>query len=307
MGINELIGDWANNNRPLLIVDEIRPDDLKRPRAQFCIYTAVVTDTSTAVEIGWSGAGLRELWVPAENRDRAFKGRHLFGNKPRLEHEPIRNFFFAAMSTCAATATLTTDSGVLRADRKRVRGGIRAEPATPEQGPSRDVRGTELVMFMNLIKCVATDWFPGADQVEVLVDRSAQLGLDPAMRRLGTGKIDPSTQPVRDPSSSDVVDEVVEVFGPDHLNTAPGGRQSEFLCESRFRIVSSPETGMFADLLMLPDAVGYLRQKAGGHDAGCDRVRSGEPYWMRYDSTLPFHDEIERRVSRATAADLLPL
>lgn len=181
MPIKDLLEEWHAQPRPLILIDEIRPDDRLQRGRQFYIYTAVLTDTRTACEIAWSAAGLREFHLKAEEHARALKGRVLFGAAPDARHEPFRNLFYSAMARCEGTATVVTSNEVIRRDRRIVRGGINAEPAPGETRTAAPVRGPELLMFMNLVKQIATDRWPPvsgklSDPRRCLGGRSEQCG-----------------------------------------------------------------------------------------------------------------------------------
>lgn len=262
MSILDLVTEWEADPRPVFILDEIRPDDDKKPGQQFVVYTAVIVDSRQAAEIGRQGQVVRGGLRHSQQRTVAFKGKMLFGARRRPAHEAVRQFFNWALGQCRAVATLVTTNVVLRDDASRVVGGIDGQPGPGETRRAGPVRGPELVGVLNMLKKAACDVTPSAPRVDVVLDRSRQLGLDA--------------------NSRDLPDGHVETFGPGLLNTAPGGGASEFICPSEFLLLSAPERGFLADLLLLPDAIGYLRNRGGTYASAFERVRQGTPYFMEY-------------------------
>lgn len=94
-------------------------------------------------------------------------------------------------------------------------------------------------MLITLIKAAANSLGIGARQVDVIVDRSDQLGVGPTKRRLPG--------------------QTFEVLGPGQFNTGPGGRLAQMVCAATFRIIADSDQGPFRDLLLLPAFYGYLR------------------------------------------------
>ena len=100
----------------------------------------------------------------------------------------------------------------------------------------------------------------GNVQVDVLVDRSRQLGLDP--KTLG---VPPGT---------------FQIFGPGTLNQVSGDSPASLICPTRFRIISAPEEGPLRDLLMIPDAVAYLLDQQKQDAEARKALEAGQEFWF---------------------------
>jgi hypothetical protein len=280
----DFIGDWRSAARPLLIVDEIRPEGSVAGE-QLVSTVFVETDTRTAVKWAETALGIRDALAPAA-REKCFKGATLYGSRQRSSHEPMREYVRAVLQECRAGFRVTTSNHVLRGHTS-AKGGIRPVPATEaDRLQVTAVRGPELVPLLNAVKVISMRRSLGAVQVDVLVDRSRQLGLDP--KTLG------------------VPADTIQLFGPETLNETSDGSESSLVCPSRFRIVSAPEEGRLRDLLLIPDAVAYQLHAQGEIGAAKAALASGEEFWVeeiRLGSLLvPKQAAIKRRHSRSQVA-----
>lgn len=253
-----LIEDWRAAARPLLIVDEIRPNGTTEGE-QLVATLFVETDTRTAVR--WAEAALTvrdQLARPA--RDKCFKGSTLYGSRQRRSHEPMREYVRTALNEARGAFRVTTTNHILK-DHPSKRGGIRAVPATPKDQLRVDaIRGDELVPLLNTIKVIASGRNLGDIQVDVLVDRSSQLGLDPTI--LG---VPPDT---------------IQILGPDTLNQTSDGSPASLICPTQFRIISAPEEGRLRDLLLIPDAVAYKLNQQKLDQEAREALKAGQEFWM---------------------------
>jgi hypothetical protein len=253
----DLIEDWRTAARPLLVVDEIRPDGTT-PGEQFVATVFVETDTRTAVK--WAETALAVRDELAQARDKCFKGSSLYGSRRKSSHGPMREHVRAVLNEARGAFRVTTTNRVLE-NHPSGRGGIHAVPATPkDQLRVEAVRGAELVPLMNSIKVIAAARNLGDVQVDVLVDRSRQLGLDPKV--LG---VSPDT---------------IQMFGPDTLNHLSDGSPASLISPTRFRIISAPEEGRLRDLLMIPDVVAYLLDLQKEHAEARKALDAGEEFWI---------------------------
>jgi hypothetical protein len=253
----DLIEDWRAAARPLLIVDEIRPDG-SAPGEQFVATVFVETDTRTAVR--WAETALAVRDGLGQARDKCFKGSSLYGSRRRPSHEAMREHVRSVLTEARGAFRVTTTNRILD-DHPSRRGGIRAVPATPkDQLHVTAVRGRELVPLMNTIKVIAAVRNLGDVQVDVLVDRSRQLGLHPT--DLG------------------VPLDTIQMFGPDTLNHVSDGSPASLISPTRFRIISAPEEGRLRDLLMIPDVVAYLLDQQQEHAEARKALEAGQEFWI---------------------------
>jgi len=253
----DLIEDWRTAARPLVIVDEIRPDG-STPGEQFVATVFVETDTRTAVR--WAETALAVRDELAQARNKVFKGAGLYGSRRRPSHEPMRKHLRAVLKEAQGAFRVTTTNRILEGHPSG-HGGIRLIPATPkDQLQVTAVRGAELVALMNTIKVIATVRNLGDVHVDVLVDRSRQLGLD--TKTLG---VPPDT---------------IQMFGPDTLNHLSGGSAASLICPTRFRIISASEEGPLRDLLMIPDVVAYLLDQQKEHAEARKALDAGQEFWI---------------------------
>jgi hypothetical protein len=231
--LERLMTDWRAGVRPLIIADEVRKDDPLHK--EIVAFVFVCTDTRTATQFADEATEIRGRLSPPLSES-LIKGSHLFGAKPRPELDEFRVFVESAIVKCPIVVRVTTTSQTITRYKTIAPGGIRRETANAVRGFA-PVIGRELVPLMNMLKVVATAMKVGEAQVDVLLDRSFNLGLDPG--QLGIGEDD------------------IAVFGPGTFNAAAGGSPAAFNCPSSFQLICPPKHSAFRDLLLLPDAVAY--------------------------------------------------
>lgn len=228
-----LVEDWRMSARPLIIADEVRYPDAEF--GEIIAFVFVCMNTRRAAEAADAASAIRSRMLP-EHAEQLFKGAHLHGRKERPHLDEFRNLVEATISQCDAVLKVTTKSQTLTRYKSIAPGGIR------RQDGLADVEGRELVPFMTMIKLAATAMKAGAVHVNVLLDRSFNLGLDPG--QLGI----PENQ--------------TAIFEPGTFNTTRGGGPASFQCPSAFRLICPPKLGAFRDLQLLPDAIAY-RMRSG--------------------------------------------
>lgn len=251
--------DWRSAARPLFIVDEIRPEG--NVQGEQLVSTVVVeTDTRSAVDWAKSALGIRDQ-LRDQARDKCFKGKDLYGAKKSHAHEPMRGYLSDVIPRCRSGFVVTTSNRVLRGHPSGV-GGIRPVPATEKDRLSvTAIQGPELVPLLNTVKAIATRRSLGDVQVDVLVDRSQQLGLDP--KKLG------------------VPEDTVQIFGPNTFNETSRGEESTLVCPTRFRLIFLSERGPLRDLLLIPDAVAYQLQRQGLIEDAKQALAQGNEFWIQ--------------------------
>jgi hypothetical protein len=250
-----LAADWYQAARPLLLVDEVRlPDAAVGDVVSFVV---IGTDTRLAHEFASLASEIRDGASAADGAS-LIKGSALFGQRRRRAHDPFRSYVLDALRRCASRTRVTTSGSVLKRYESLAPGGIRLEGAPGEQVPVDAVRGRELVPVMNALKVVANTQGFGATQVDVLLDRSAQLGLDPAQLRLSP--------------------DAVVILGPGEFNLQGDGSAASYHCPSQFRLICPPKRGAFRDLLLLPDALAYLTLRNGSISQPRRMLAAGEEF-----------------------------
>lgn len=257
----QLVAEWRQEARPLLLFDEVRVPASERALGEFVSFVFLVTDTRTAATYADDVSILRDQLSPAD-ASALIKGRNLYGNGRRAVHNDLRGRIRTAVQNCPGVARFTTCSSVLKRYEAIAPGGIRA---VSEAGESMaPIRGRELVSFMTMVKLVANAYQLGAVQVDVLLDRSAQLGLDPNL--LGRSE-----------------DEWY-LLGPGELNTQADGSPASLFCPSRFLFIAPTKRGPFRDLALLPDSLAYVMMRRRDLEAAQARVAGGESFVMELAS-----------------------
>jgi hypothetical protein len=255
--ICRLVEEWRSQGRPLFLVDEIRDHDAEL--GEIVSFILLLVNSQLATRFADNASRLREL-MPAADGQALIKGASLYGDRRRPFHDELRCHIRAVVER-SSVVRYTTSSQVLTRYNALAPGGIR--PVVNEgAAPMAPIRGRELVPLMNALKVAALRYGLGAVQVDVLLDRSAQLGLDHG--RLGQPK------------------ENGWLLGPGGLNEHDG-RPAACQCPSRFLFVAPPQRGPFRDLLLLPDAVAYATWKKGRLAAHRDRVAAGEDFPVDFE------------------------
>ena len=103
---------------------------------------------------------------------------------------------------------------------------------------SSTMEGPELNTVIHLVLKTAIEIGIGSRQVDVILDRSDQIGMSPGKRRL--------------PPRS------FEVFGPSRLDRRSDGKRAYLETPAEFRLIADSDNGPFRDLLVLPDLFGHL-------------------------------------------------
>lgn len=246
-----LIAEWRQQARPLFLVDEVRDGELVS-------FILLVINSQLATRFADNASSLRDLMQPAD-RDAYIKGSNLYGRRRHKKHDGLRLHVRDVIGRCSVVR-FTTCSEVLRRYEKTAPGGIRPTTAAP----MAPIRGRELVPFMTMMKIAANAHGLGPVQVDVLLDRSAQLGLDHS--QLGQPK------------------HHYWIIGPGELNEQADGTPATYHCPSRFLFVAPPKPSLFRDLLLLPDALAYVVWRRGDLDAARTKVAAGQDFVLDIDN-----------------------
>ena len=235
-----LVAEWRAEARPLFIADEVRLHDTTH--GEIIAFVFVYTDTQTASRFADEASQIRAEMRLGDG-ERLFKGSDLYGGRQRARHDALRAYVENAIARCPCVVRVTTTSKTITRYTALAPGGIRRLSPDPT-GTLAHLTGRELVPFMNMLKVAAGSQRLGAEQVDVLVDRSAQLGLAPL--QLGIPEDD------------------YAYLGPGTLNEQGDGSPAEFQSPCRFHLICPPKKSAFRDLSLLADAVAYrIRPKLG--------------------------------------------
>lgn len=217
---------WLDQPRPLFIVDECRQP--KPGGGEFVLFAFIQTLTSTAVQWATEAGSIKNTMMAQGKLPKVLKGSSLFGNSQRKLHDPYRSYVKDKLKSCQQISFLLIDGTLLPAIVSSAPSRITTVDRDPAKGTA-NVVGRELSPFLNCLKAIAVDRKLADQTIDVLVDRSFQLGLDPSSRKISNDQF--------------------QLIGP---GTIAPNLPNEFL------FVSSGEEGGFSDLLVLPDSLAYM-------------------------------------------------
>lgn len=254
---NLIAEDWAKNpNRPVYIIDEVREADAGE--GEYVIFCCIETTAGHAINLLKAAAKARKtLAKPAQKK--AFKGKSLFGNRAKKANANMGQYVFGALKTIDGLMLLISSSSEISKKFANTKGSITLVPDDAVSSGGQ-MRGRELMPVLTFIKNVAVARKLGDIQVDVIIDRSTHLGMDPTQRKIQSNQF--------------------EVMGPQTLNDGSDGKPAPLQCPSSFRIIAAADEGTFMDLLLLPDAIAYLGFKGGSFNGAKDRVKKGDAFYM---------------------------
>lgn len=227
----DMYDEWISNpERPILLVDETR-EIAPEGHGQFILFTCVHISVEVLNDYLYQVEEVR-AGLSAQIAQNSIKGRHLFGAKPVSHYNRIKDAALVACSRAAGIFQLLTTSTHVIDTKLHSIGKINTDTGEVISGP-------ELLPVLNFAKWIGSRIKPPPKQIDLIIDRSAHLGLDPHQRNIQHTDFN--------------------VLGPGYLNTTSQGGPTELLCPSLFRIIAgSDKLTHLRDLLLLPDAVGYL-------------------------------------------------
>jgi hypothetical protein len=232
-----LYDEWmANPARLVLLVDETRSPVLhEREFVAFYCVPLLARDACEVLRL------VDDARVLLDEPDTSFKCKDL------LHHSALNRYGELAALVCGRIRA-TQNSFVAMTTQRRLdeleKANLRARFAFADAEPDRPavLKGRELLVPSLIVREIAVRLALGDVQVDVVVDRSQQLGLDGGTRLLQPGTF--------------------EVLGPGRLDRGPGGKPLEPSCETSFRwIAAGDNVAGFRDLLLLPEMLGYLDSK----------------------------------------------
>lgn len=252
--IDVLVDGWRRNaDQPVLAIDETRTAAGKHHK-EVVVFTGVYGRAGDFVDYLFAAHCLRQE-LPEPSRDEAFKGTDLWHIGLRNEYKAFAGNVVKGIKPPRRLFIATTTQRNLADSKASVR------MVTTSLGERRgtSITGPELKIALNFILRIVENL--DIHRLDVVIDRSEQLGLSPRKRRLTA---------------------IGELFT---------GRLKEGSAE--LQIVSDSDHGPLRDLLLLPDFVGNLLLRKTKHRLASDisQVTSGEGFWFR---EVILEDEIRR-------------
>jgi hypothetical protein len=175
----------------------------------------------------------------------SFKGRDIVRPEVQRDSAPVISVWCQSLQLVEDIKIAATTAKGQKKISKNAKARFNLTPDQSELECPRILEGRELSMMIHLILKMAIDLKIGSKQVDVIIDRSEQVGMVPKKRRLPVG--------------------LMEVFGPGRLDIRPGGGQASLECSAMFRLIADSDEGPFRDLLILPDFYGYLVNRKMKH------------------------------------------
>ncbi len=230
---NEIANDWQMRSwRPLLVVDEARAQTNPIGR-EWVGFFCVVTTVGQACRFLQEFQSIRES---LHATDVSYKSVNLHRKSNPRRHQQILSFLESETAAMPWYVAMTTQHQLDRMRDDSVK--ARLTIGNPHPDRPAEIGGRELLPAATMMREVALRRGYVNEQVDVLIDRSKQFGLDPKTRNLPPN--------------------VFEVLGPGSFNAGPGGVALDPYCPAEFRLIAaSDQTPGLRDLLLLPDFVGY--------------------------------------------------
>lgn len=220
----DIVDNWlARPSTPVLVIDETRRPLFGQPHKEFLIFTTICIPAGRLYSLMSDMEDLRNA-LPEAARQEDIKGKdllHLANEVP--EFQPLLSRLGeAAKAPTRAVFAATTIKNIHDSNAKV------SITAMSETGRTSTVRGQELKVVLNLLRQLGPSLVNESNRIDVIIDRSAALGLDPKQRQLAEGQ------------SESFWGQLVSGQGP------------------TYSITSDSDQGVFRDALLLPDFVGYL-------------------------------------------------
>jgi hypothetical protein len=240
---------WEQFPHPFVVVDEVRMSRSPQP-GEFVVFVFFLIDSAVAVSLLRAAEKMRER-VPVALHDRPFKGSDIFAYQmTRKAYQPAEDYVFEAIAKAQQIYALSSSNIAITETFREIKGNIISGKETDTTKTLLQAR--ELMPFLAAVRAVAE--LIGSKQgqrLTVLVDRSRQLGLDPHTRSIHSDQF--------------------EVFS----GTLYAGEPTITL------ISVSDTTPRVQDLLLVPDAIGYLlRKHRGSIQFSLSKIESGERFWF---------------------------
>lgn len=255
-----IVTEWSKfPSRKIFIVDETRIPDPSV--GQVIVFTCICDEAGKILACMSKASALREA-LPMQSQKVVIKGQSLLGSRAKKSTNPFLVYALEAIRGAKKVAFVTATSKHLREDSWI--GSAKITPSVDSDGiaSSNVVSGPELGLLLTFIKQVANDLGATNEQIDVIIDRSAQLGFDPNQRGISR--------------------EQFEVFGPGTFNKNSSGDNAKLQCPAHFKIITNSDQGIFRDLLLLPDVAGYMGKTRGTLERPIKDAIAGKPFVVWY-------------------------
>lgn len=227
----EICNEWADDPKRLVfLIDETRRP-IYEANDEIILYTCVALNAHSARSIMKSVQRVRTT-------DVSFKGRDIVRPEVQRDSGPVISVWCRSLRLVEEIKIAVTTAKGQKKISKNAKARFNLIPDRPELARPRILEGRELSTMIHLILKMAIHLKIGPKRVDVIIDRSEQVGMAPKKRHLPVG--------------------LMEVFGPGRLDIRPGGGQASLGCPAMFRLIADSDEGPFRDLLILPDLYGYL-------------------------------------------------
>lgn len=227
-----LMRSWQEQPRPLFIVDECRTSI--EGGGQYTLFSIVQTNTKSAIDWMKESEDIKRCCSNIKKLPAALKGRCLFGKRKQVFHEPYRQYVLSKLKSAEQLSFFLVDSVTLSTLNKK-KGGITCQQ---QDGSLSRVSGPELNPVQCCIKIIAHERKLQDPFIDILVDRSYQLGLDPKSRQIKNDQL--------------------EVLKHVPWNSVSGGQAAQLMVPNQFAIIPGRDEGKYSDLLVLPDSLAYI-------------------------------------------------
>lgn len=248
----EIYNAWlAHPDQRMMVIDEVRFPAAKTGVAgERLIYIVVCLRASGVVSIIHETDDYRAT-LPEQDRRRKLKAKNIF-TKP--SYKQFRRVIALALVQSEFVQRYATSSQyLLNVDKTALGPAARLTDGT-------EVDGHEFRMLQLIVKHAANVWGAGSEHVEVIVDRSSQLGM--TLRQRGK-------------DGQEVGFESFHVSAG-ALNVTSAGVPAETISDATFTIYAvGEETPQFGDALLLADSAGYLTYRATGPELGDAKLNDG--------------------------------
>jgi len=267
---DDILNDWSNDpKRPVFLIDETRRPVFEGSD-QIIFFTCVSLTGSVAECLQ---KGIRAARVT----DTSLKALDLKRPEVQRDYAPLVGIWCGSLQLVQdINIVATTAKGVKKTKHSKAR--LRMIYDQPASGRPPIIEDRELNAVIHLVLKTAIGLGIGPRQVDVVLDRSEQIGMSPGKRRLPTG--------------------VFEVMGPSRLDIQPDGSRASLECPAKFRLIADSEQGPFRDLLMLPELYGYLLLYGIMNDKKLYESLEKEPYLLLHLDIEKAKEEIRKLSQR---------
>lgn len=253
--VENIFDDWLGDpERPVFLIDETRRA-IFGESDELVLFTCVSLRASTAVSL------LKNIQA-ARATDESFKAVDLVRPEVQQDFGPLVGIWCGSLLLAEDVKFVATTAK----NQKKTK-DIKAKLQMIFEGPSLDrpptIEGRELNTVIHLILKMAVDHKISSRVVDVVLDRSDQMGMSQGKRRLANG--------------------VFEVLGPARLDVRPDGTQASLSSPALFRLIAGSDEGAFRDLLMLPELYGHQFLYGVVDHAALYKSLDAEPFLL-----LPF-------------------